>query len=109
MGPDDIQKILSSKLHIDKSPFYNIMRSYMGDSIVLANGESWHAKRKVLNPFFHLNVIEKLFGYMEEGGSQLCDILEQQKEGINITSYLNNCIDQMLNCKCKRGLWTLDK
>lgn len=25
MKPDDIQRILSSKVHIDKSPFYNIM------------------------------------------------------------------------------------
>lgn len=103
MGPDEIQKILSSKAHIDKSPFYNIMRSYIGDSIALANGESWHAKRKLLNPVFHLNVIEKLFGYMTHGGSKLCDNLEQQKEGINITSYLNNCIDQILNCKSREA------
>lgn len=98
MGPDDIQKILSSKVQIDKSPFYNIMKSYMGDSIVLANGDAWHAKRKLLNPFFNVAVIEKLFGYMSEGGLQLCNILEQQKEGINITSFLNNCVDQVLNC-----------
>lgn len=99
MQPDDIQKILSSRLHIDKSPVYNIMKSYMGDSIVLANGDAWHAKRKILNPFFHLNVIEKLFGYMSEGGLKLCDVLAEQKDGINITSYLNNCVDQVLNCE----------
>lgn len=100
MKPQDIQKILSSRVNIDKSPFYNIMKSYMGDSIVLANGDAWHAKRKLLNPFFHLNVIERLFGYMDEGGRHLCEVLEKQKTGINIVSYLNNCVDQILNCEC---------
>lgn len=100
LRPDDIQTILSSKVHIDKSPFYNIMHSYMGDSIVLANGESWHNKRKLLNPFFHISVMEKLFGIMSEGGQQLCNLLATKDEGINITSYLNNCVDQILNCEC---------
>lgn len=99
MRPADIQKILASKVHIDKSPMYNIMKSYMGDSIVSANGDAWHAKRKILNPFFHLSVIERLFGYMSEGGHQLCDVLAEQAEGVNITSYLNNCVDKILNCK----------
>lgn len=104
MRPDDIQNILASKVHIDKSPFYNIMQSYMGNSIVLANGEEWHNKRKLLNPFFHLNVIERLFVCMSEGGRQLCDLLETKAgEGINITSHLNNCVDQILNCKCPSG------
>lgn len=99
MKPDDIQKILGSKVQIDKSPFYNIMRSYMGNSIVLANGDAWHAKRKLLNPFFHLNVIERLFCYMSDGGQELCNVLEKEENGVNITSYLNNCVDQILNCK----------
>lgn len=102
MNPDYIQKILSSRVHIDKSPLYNIMRSYMGNSVVLANGQEWHAKRKLLNPFFHTHVLERLFCYMSDGGQQLCDILETQKEGINITSYLNNCVDQILNCEWRR-------
>lgn len=107
MDPDHIQAILSSKVHIDKSPFYDIMHSYMGDSIVLANGENWHNKRKLLNPFFHLSVMEKLFDCFSEGGAALCSLLEQQQsEGINITRYLNNCIDQILNGELVRVCWT---
>ncbi|XP_008474809.1 cytochrome P450 4g15-like [Diaphorina citri] len=56
--PRDVEIILSSHVHIDKSPEYRFFKPWLGNGLLISTGEKWRAHRKLIAPTFHLNVLK---------------------------------------------------
>ncbi|XP_039304262.1 cytochrome P450 4C1 [Solenopsis invicta] len=75
--PDDLEVILSSTKHIDKSIIYNPLHPWLGTGLLTSGGSKWQSRRKILTPAFHFNILQ-----------QFVEILI--KEGENMTRSLKN-------------------
>ncbi|XP_024877802.1 cytochrome P450 4C1-like [Temnothorax curvispinosus] len=75
--PDDLQTILSSRHHIRKNFFYDVLRPWMGNNILISEGAKWRSIRKTVTPAFHFDILK-----------QHAEILI--KEGENLTTSLKN-------------------
>ncbi|XP_025266772.1 cytochrome P450 4C1-like [Camponotus floridanus] len=51
--PDDIETILSSTKHIEKSFLYNVVHPWLNTGLVTSTAIKWRARRKMLTPAFH--------------------------------------------------------
>ncbi|KAB0799096.1 hypothetical protein PPYR_06976 [Photinus pyralis] len=60
--PRDAEMILSSTVHIDKSPEYRLFEPWLGNGLLISSGQKWKAHRKLIAPTFHLNVLK---GFIE--------------------------------------------
>lgn len=56
--PRDVELVLSSHVHIDKSPEYRYFKPWLGDGLLISTGQKWRAHRKLIAPTFHLNVLK---------------------------------------------------
>jgi len=56
--PDDVELILSSHDHIDKSNEYRFFKPWLGDGLLISTGEKWRSHRKLIAPAFHMNVLK---------------------------------------------------
>lgn len=49
----------SSTLYMAKSRMYGLMRSWLGDGLLLSSGKKWHKRRKIITPAFHFSILEQ--------------------------------------------------
>ncbi|XP_066583498.1 cytochrome P450 4g15-like [Prorops nasuta] len=57
MHPDDIELILSSGVHIDKSEEYRFFKPWLGEGLLISTGDKWRTHRKIIAPTFHMNIL----------------------------------------------------
>ncbi|XP_025266583.1 cytochrome P450 4C1-like [Camponotus floridanus] len=66
--PDDLEKILSSTKHIEKSRLYNILHPWFGTGLLTSTGVKWQTRRKMLTPAFHFNILNQFIDiFIKEG------------------------------------------
>ncbi|XP_025266600.1 cytochrome P450 4C1-like [Camponotus floridanus] len=66
--PDDLEKILSSTKHIEKSRLYNILHPWFGTGLLTSTGVKWQTRRKMLTPAFHFNILNQFVDiFIKEG------------------------------------------
>ncbi|CAH0592586.1 unnamed protein product [Chrysodeixis includens] len=68
-NPEDVEIIMSSTKHSEKSVIYNILKLWLRDGLLLSKGQKWHERRKILTPAFHFNILK-----------QYCEIFERTSE-----------------------------
>ncbi|XP_055522457.1 cytochrome P450 4g15-like [Wyeomyia smithii] len=56
--PSDIEIILNSYVHLTKSSEYRFFKPWLGDGLLISNGEKWKSHRKLIAPAFHMNVLK---------------------------------------------------
>ncbi|XP_046626449.1 cytochrome P450 4g15-like [Neodiprion virginianus] len=57
IDPKDIEIILSSHVHIDKSFEYRFFKPWLGEGLLISTGEKWRSHRKIIAPTFHLSIL----------------------------------------------------
>ncbi|XP_024892041.1 cytochrome P450 4C1-like [Temnothorax curvispinosus] len=75
--PDDLQTILHNTAHSRKNFFYDVLRPWMGNNILISEGAKWRSIRKIITPTFYNKILE-----------QYAEILIT--EGENMTTSLKN-------------------
>lgn len=56
--PRDVELILGSHVHIDKSDEYRFFKPWLGNGLLISTGEKWRTHRKLIAPAFHMNVLK---------------------------------------------------
>ncbi|GBP96009.1 Cytochrome P450 4g15 [Eumeta japonica] len=62
MEPRDVEVILSSQIHIDKSAEYQFFEPWLGEGLLISSGEKWRSHRKMIAPTFHINILKSFVG-----------------------------------------------
>ncbi|XP_050502063.1 cytochrome P450 4C1-like isoform X2 [Diabrotica virgifera virgifera] len=75
--PDDIKKILNSKVHINKSFIYDFFKDWIGDGLFVTNATKWHKRRKLLTPAYHFNILQKSVDAFSTETERLIDRLNE--------------------------------
>nr|AEK25132.1 cytochrome p450 family 4 subfamily G [Chironomus riparius] len=56
--PRDVEIILGSHDHIDKSDEYKLFQPWFGNGLLISTVEKWRTHRKLIAPAFHMNVLK---------------------------------------------------
>lgn len=100
LQPDDLQQILSSKKHTNKVFIYRFLHNFLGKGLITNSGDKWHSHRRLIQPTFHLSILERFIGTFADASQALYEKLDPLVgQDINIANYVNNCIIDILNGK----------
>lgn len=57
-NPDDIEIILNSQEHLEKSDEYRYFKPWFGDGLLISKGNHWRHHRKMIAPTFHQSILK---------------------------------------------------
>ncbi|NXU83422.1 CP4V2 protein, partial [Xiphorhynchus elegans] len=75
--PDNVEVILNSSKHIEKSYLYDFLHPWLGTGLLTSTGEKWRSRRKMITPTFHFSILNDFLEVMNEQGSILVEKLEK--------------------------------
>ncbi|KAF5277786.1 hypothetical protein FQR65_LT03766 [Abscondita terminalis] len=76
-GVKPLEFLLSSNVLIDKGEDYRYFRRWFGNSSVVASGNNWRERRKLLNPGFHFSILDNFVEVFDKQSSVLVKKLEK--------------------------------
>ena len=92
--PDTVEPILTSNTHIAKSFEYEIVKPWLGSGLLLAAGNKWRSRRKMLTPAFHFKILEESLPILNRNADSLVNaFLEEGMNGskpVDILTYVTN-------------------
>lgn len=56
--PQDIEIILGSSVHLEKSVEYRYFQPWLGDGLLITSGDKWRRHRKAIAPTFHMSILK---------------------------------------------------
>ncbi|TGZ38590.1 hypothetical protein DBV15_11251, partial [Temnothorax longispinosus] len=74
--PNDLETILSSTKHIEKSILYDILHPWFGTGLLTSGGAKWHSRRRILTPTFHFNILQQFIQILIEEGENMTKSLK---------------------------------
>ncbi|XP_011701315.1 PREDICTED: cytochrome P450 4C1-like [Wasmannia auropunctata] len=103
--PDDLETILSSTKHIEKTVFYHTLQPWLGTSILTSEGAKWHSRRKLLTPTFHFNILQQFVKILIEEAEKMTKSLKNT-EGIVVKDLIPFVSKHTLNAICETAMGT---
>jgi cytochrome P450 family 4 len=98
MDPEDLQTVLGSKKHTNKSFFYKLLHNFLGDGLITSSGDKWATHRRYIQPAFHLSILEKFVETFADSAQCLTTKMNVLTEKpVNITQIVNECVLDILN------------
>lgn len=80
--PKVLEIVMSSTTQfMAKSRIYNLMRSWLGDGLLLSSGKKWHKRRKIITPAFHFTILERFAEVFDQQSSILVSRLSRLCDG----------------------------
>ncbi|XP_063235354.1 probable cytochrome P450 4aa1 isoform X2 [Bacillus rossius redtenbacheri] len=95
--PEYIQPILSSNKHTEKNLFYKLLHSFLGDGLITSSGDKWRSHRRLMQPTFSLSTLERFIVAFDESSRRLARRFKDTSGPVNITSFINNAVLEVLN------------
>ncbi|XP_039606896.1 cytochrome P450 4V2-like isoform X1 [Polypterus senegalus] len=91
--PENVEVLLSSSKHIDKSYLYKFLHPWLGKGLLTSTGDKWRSRRKMLTPTFHFSILAEFLEVMNEQSEILVEKLRKQvgKEPFNCFNYFTLC------------------
>lgn len=95
--PRDVEVILGSQVHIDKSPEYRLFEPWLGDGLLISTGEKWRAHRKLIAPTFHLNVLKSFINIFNKNSRAIVNKMRKQgSKEFDIHEYMGEATVEIL-------------
>lgn len=76
--PSDVEIILGSQTHIDKSDEYRFFKPWLGNGLLISTGEHWRSHRKLIAPAFHQNVLKSFIGTFNSNSVNVVNRLRKE-------------------------------
>ncbi|XP_075974124.1 cytochrome P450 4c3-like [Anticarsia gemmatalis] len=103
--PEDAEILLSSVRHSGKDMPYTFFKNWLGDGLLLSNGDKWMQRRKLLTPALHFNILTnffRTFSYLTENF-----VNDVQKEvGKDKTDMISLIQQYSLQAMCETSMGT---
>ncbi|XP_036150590.1 cytochrome P450 4C1-like [Monomorium pharaonis] len=80
--PDDLEVILGSTKHIEKSKIYDVLKSWFNTGLIVSKGSKWQSRRKILTPTFHFNILQQFAEILIEEGERMSTSLKNTEDTI---------------------------
>ncbi|XP_060518378.1 cytochrome P450 4d2-like [Cylas formicarius] len=89
--PARIDQIFNSTVIINKSKYYDMLKPWLGDGLLISGGKKWKQRRKLITPSFHFKILENFVNVFNSAGGVLIDQLSKEvgKESVDIYEILN--------------------
>ena len=98
LEPDDIQTVLSSPRNTKKIAFYRLLDNFLGKGLITSKVETWRTHRRILQPAFHLQVLQKFVDSFTECADRLSyKLAKNMGERVNVTQFVNDAVYEILN------------
>jgi cytochrome P450 family 4 len=98
LEPDDLQAVLSSSKHTRKIFFYRFLDNFLGKGLITSDVETWKTHRRILQPAFHLQVLQKFIDSFAASADRLANKLSRQDGNeLDITKFVNDAVYEILN------------
>ncbi|KAJ8670667.1 hypothetical protein QAD02_001926 [Eretmocerus hayati] len=104
--PDDIEILLSSTQHIDKSKVYQLLQPWLGTGLVTSTGKKWQERRKILTPAFHFNILKEYSDTIAANNEILVESLTSRKGDILLKNLQKFISDHTLKIICETAMGT---
>jgi cytochrome P450 family 4 len=75
----DVEKILNSTKHMEKTRVYEFLHPFLKTGLLTSSGDKWHARRRLLTPAFHFNILKEFVEIFNEESDKLVDTLKKSK------------------------------
>lgn len=108
-NPKDVEFILSSTKHIKKSNLYDALVPWLGDGLLLSDGQKWNSRRKILTPAFHFNILEDFLRVFHKNTCVMRDLLLNNEVPVNedrivdLYPFINGCTLDII-CETAMGI-----
>jgi len=91
--PNIIAQIVATNKHTHKSFFYDFMKPWLGDGLLISNGDKWKSRRRLTTPAFHFEVLKKFLDVMNEQTDIMIERLSRNidKEYIDFFEFVTDC------------------
>jgi cytochrome P450 family 4 len=76
--PRDVELILGSNVHIDKSDDYKVFQPWFGNGLLISTGEKWRTHRKLIAPAFHMNVLKSFIPTFNDNSRYVIQKLKKE-------------------------------
>ena len=106
-----VSALLSSKDHLNKAFYYNMIRDFFGTGLVVSECDVWSRHRKLLNPVFNLKLLNDFNGIMNNHAIKLVDSIkgtESQLDQDVITNLPELISKATMGIICETALGTHD-
>lgn len=95
--PRDIELVLGSQVHIDKSIQYKAFKPWFGNGLLISTGAEWRHQRKLIAPTFHLNVLKTFVELLNENSKSICNKMRDlDGKTFDCHDYMSACTAETL-------------
>ncbi|XP_061401492.1 cytochrome P450 4g1-like [Musca vetustissima] len=77
-NPVDIEIVLSSNDHLEKSPEYKYFQPWFGDGLLISKGHHWQHHRKMIAPTFHQSILKSFVPTFVEHSKRVVERLSHE-------------------------------
>ncbi|XP_072761649.1 cytochrome P450 4C1-like [Anoplolepis gracilipes] len=101
--PDDLETILSSTKHIEKSLMYDMLHPWLNKGLLTSTGAKWQTRRKMLTPAFHFNILNHFVDILIKEGNCMTKSLNDVGEAV-VKDLLPFISEHTLNVICETAM-----
>lgn len=99
--PKDVEIILGSSVHIDKSDEYRFFKPWLGNGLLISSGEHWRSHRKLIAPAFHQNVLKSFIGTFNSNSLNVVKRMQKEMGKVfDCHDYMSETTVDILLGKC---------
>ncbi|XP_055388171.1 uncharacterized protein LOC129616537 [Condylostylus longicornis] len=100
--PEDVELVLNNTAVITKGLGYEFLQPHLGTGLLTSTNQKWHARRKLLTPSFHFNILQKfLETFKDESFKFINNIKNQPDDIVNLFDVIQKFT---LNTVCETAL-----
>ncbi|XP_058454993.1 cytochrome P450 4C1-like [Malaya genurostris] len=83
---ENVEKVIMAK-HAQKSFIYDFLKPWLGEGLLISNGEKWFQRRRIITPTFHFKVLEHFVTVFDKETNVMVENLKKHVDGKEFDMY----------------------